>query len=403
MIRQLIYLGFVVFIVVWLGLLYYVFVQSDGTKSLTQLEQNIAKNVYSKFSRSKGPPVSAVEEQEEEPVAEELEEAPEVAAVALDPEAEANQRLAKLVRKEKRVRKPRNSNALPAGSIKGLNLANQHDRYEDQDTLVPPAPLAEIERNLTFYLHTLHTRLKALAGPHVDAVDVWEEYLDTTKSLLMVWDEQNKHRFPRARNDRSIFVSLGTYRDPYCPMTLKSLYAQAKHPERLYIGLLQQNCFEKKCRTGVLVGGKVEDMTTDMNCYTEFCNSPEGIRSNACNTGQIRLFNVNESESLGPYMARYLGAKFYRGEQYYLQIDSHSEFVPSWDDKLIKMVDDADALKPVISTYPPDSGHNWRDTIGGWVRRLSPHFAARASLGLRRQRGLLLAAPTAAVPCPYSP
>jgi Glycosyltransferase (GlcNAc) len=247
---------------------------------------------------------------------------------------------------------------------------------------VPPAPLAEIERNLTFYLHTLHTRLKALAGPHVDAVDVWEEYLDTTKSLLMVWDEQNKHRFPRARNDRSIFVSLGTYRDPYCPMTLKSLYAQAKHPERLYIGLLQQNCFEKKCRTGVLVGGKVEDMTTDMNCYTEFCNSPEGIRSNACNTGQIRLFNVNESESLGPYMARYLGAKFYRGEQYYLQIDSHSEFVPSWDDKLIKMVDDADALKPVISTYPPDSGHNWRDTIGGLA--LSPHFAARASLGLRR-------------------
>ena len=35
---------------------------------------------------------------------------------------------------------------------------------------------------------------------------------------------------------------------------------------------------------------------------------------------QVRLYNVNESESLGPYMARYLGAKFYRGEQYYLQV-----------------------------------------------------------------------------------
>jgi len=31
-------------------------------------------------------------------------------------------------------------------------------------------------------------------------------------------------------------------------------------------------------------------------------------------------------------------AKFYRGEQYYLQIDSHSEFVHAWDEKLIKMV-----------------------------------------------------------------
>ena len=57
-------------------------------------------------------------------------------------------------------------------------------------------------------------------------------------------------------------------------------------------------------------------------------------------------------------------AKFYRGEQYYLQIDSHSEFVSAWDDKLIKMVEDAPAEKPVISTYPPDSTQAWRDTIG---------------------------------------
>ncbi len=75
-----------------------------------------------------------------------------------------------------------------------------------------------------------------------------------------------------------------------------------------------------------------------MDCYKEFCKSAEGIKSNACNTGHVRLFNVNESESLGPYMARYLGSKFYRGEQYYLQIDSHSEFVTNWDTKLIKVL-----------------------------------------------------------------
>lgn len=59
-----------------------------------------------------------------------------------------------------------------------------------------------------------------------------------------------------------------------------------------------------------------------------------------------------------------MAAKFYRGEQYYLQIDSHSEFVSAWDEKLIKMVEDAPAEKPVISTYPPDSKQNWKDTIG---------------------------------------
>jgi len=232
-----------------------------------------------------------------------------------------------------------------------VKLPQRYKKKEDRDE---PYPLEEVEKNMTLYLHTLHSRLGALAGPEVDAEIVWETFLDVTKSMPMVWDEENKHRFPKPRDDDSIFVSLGTYRDPYCPMTLKSLYHMAKNPERLFVGLFQQNCFEKKCRTGVLKGGIVEDMGSDVDCYKEFCKSPEGQQSNACNTGQIRLFTVNESESLGPYLARYLGGKLYRGEQYYLQIDSHSEFVQNWDAKLIKMVEDAPAKKPVISTYPPD-------------------------------------------------
>eukprot|EP00596_Hydrurales_sp_CCMP1899_P002197 CAMPEP_0119042790 /NCGR_PEP_ID=MMETSP1177-20130426/16162_1 /TAXON_ID=2985 /ORGANISM="Ochromonas sp, Strain CCMP1899" /LENGTH=494 /DNA_ID=CAMNT_0007009807 /DNA_START=112 /DNA_END=1593 /DNA_ORIENTATION=+ len=247
-------------------------------------------------------------------------------------------------------------------------------RYHLEEQHYDPPPLSEIERNMTLYLHTLHARLGALAGPTANAEKVWEEYLDVTKSMPMAWDDQNKHRIPEPKLDGSIFVSLGTYRDPYCPMTLKSLYSQAKNPEKLFVGLLQQNCFLEKCRTGVLVGGKVEDMGPDVDCYKEFCKSPEGVRSGACNTGQVRLFNINESESLGPYMARYLGAKFYRGEEYYLQIDSHSEFVKGWDAKLINMVKVAPAMKPVISTYPPDSTHNWRDTIG--FRMCDSEFAA---------------------------
>lgn len=185
-------------------------------------------------------------------------------------------------------------------------------RYRPSDQLFDPAPIEEIEKNMTLYLHTLHSTLAAMAGPTVNAEAVWEAYLDVTKRMPMTWDDQNKHRIPKPKNDGSIFVSLGTYRDPYCPMTLKSLYSQAQNPEKLFVGLLQQNCFLDTCRTGVLVGGKVENMGPDVDCYKEFCKSPEGQRSGACNTGQIRLFNVNESESLGPYMARYLGAKFYR-------------------------------------------------------------------------------------------
>lgn len=185
-------------------------------------------------------------------------------------------------------------------------------RYQLENVKYDPAPLEEIQKNMSLYLHTLHASFASLAGPTVTAEGVWESYLDITKRMPMAWDDQNKHRIPEPKSDGSIFVSLGTYRDPYCPMTLKSLYAQAKNPERLFVGLLQQNCFLETCRTGVLVGGKVENMGPDVDCYKDFCKSPEGQRSGACLTGQVRLFNVNESESLGPYMARYLGAKFYR-------------------------------------------------------------------------------------------
>lgn len=240
------------------------------------------------------------------------------------------------------------------------NISNSNDMYD-------MIPLPEIERNLTYYLHTLHARLAALAGPHVDSTVVWETFLDVTRNTLMNWDDQNKNRYPRTREDGTIYVALGTYRDPYCPMTIKSLFDKAEHPELLFVGLFQQNCFEKVCRTGVLVGGAVEDAATDVDCYVEFCKSPEGIKSNACNTGQVRLFNTNESESLGPYMARYLGGKFYRGEQYYLQIDSHSEFADNWDTKLKKMYHNAPAKKPVLSTYPPAEGGHWQDTPGSRI------------------------------------
>ena len=269
------------------------------------------------------------------------------------------------------------SNSIRSNSISSSSNSNGISSYKGKDdvVLVPKRynivdnsdssiPIEEVRKNLTLYLHTLHTRLGALAGPHADAVEVWETYLDVTRNMVMKWDDENKHRFPKPRDDGSIFVSLGTYRDPYCPMTIKSLYKNAKSPDKLYVGLLQQNCFEKVCRTGVLVGGKVEDTSTDVDCYIEFCKSEEGINSGACNDGRVRLFNVNESESLGPYMARYIGARFYRGEQYYLQIDSHSEFVEDWDDKLINMVQSAEAKKPVISTYPPDSQMNWKNSIG---------------------------------------
>jgi [Skp1-protein]-hydroxyproline N-acetylglucosaminyltransferase len=250
------------------------------------------------------------------------------------------------------------------GTHQALRGLIPHRTPLDGSNFNPPPSLQEIRTNITQYLFSIHKRLGALAGPNVEAEEIWDEFFDVTRTTLIAWDEQNRNRFPVPRHDGSIFVSLGTYRDPYCPMTLKSLYDNANSPKNVFVALFQQNCFETVCRTGVLQGGGMEDTGTDVDCYAEFCKSPEGQASNACTNGNIRLFNVNESESLGPYMARYFGAKFYRGEEYYLQIDSHSEFVEDWDKKLIQMVADAPAKKPIISTYPPDSSMSWKNTPG---------------------------------------
>jgi hypothetical protein len=110
---------------------------------------------------------------------------------------------------------------------------------EPSSSLAPPS-LNEVKRNLTTYLHTLHGRLGALASRTVDPEHVWETFFEVTNSLPAQWDRDNRGRFHTTRDDKSIFVSLGTYRDPYCPMTIKSLYHQAHDPSKIFVGLLQQ-------------------------------------------------------------------------------------------------------------------------------------------------------------------
>ena len=110
-----------------------------------------------------------------------------------------------------------------SGSV-GVDVKSLHShmrlkspaRRATTETLLEPPSLDEIRANLTIYLHTLHANLKALAGPHVDAIDVWDEYLRTTKELVMTWDDQNRHRFPKPRSGKhSLLISLCLCAD-YC-------------------------------------------------------------------------------------------------------------------------------------------------------------------------------------------
>lgn len=100
-----------------------------------------------------------------------------------------------------------------------------------------------------------------------------------------------------------IFISMATYRDENCPNTLVDAFEkvcncidihiltilshylifmfilsflmpffsipashdQADHPEKLYIGLVEQNCYSN-CRTGVLKDLSIRDAPPDVDC-----------------------------------------------------------------------------------------------------------------------------------------
>ena len=208
-----------------------------------------------------------------------------------------------------------------------------------------PMTITEITTFLSSFLHTLHDTCAAIKK--ATHKEIWQAYHDLAVKVLYPWDREYLTRMPKRRDDGTIFLSVASYRDENCPNTLKWAFEKAKYPEKIFVGLVQQNCYDH-CRSGVLEGGRVEDVAPDIDCYKEFCDAhPE-----YCN--QIRILHVNESESLGPYAARFFASKLWGGEPWYMQVDAHMTFAKDWDADSIKMLQNAPTKKPVISHYPPE-------------------------------------------------
>lgn len=120
-----------------------------------------------------------------------------------------------------------------------------------------------------------------------------------------------------------IFVSIASYRDAQLPKTVDDLLAKATHPERVYVGIVNQ-----------LDGGG------DFDC---FANAHPNVR-------QIGL---PYQESRGVCWARHMVYDQLLGdEDFVLQIDSHSRFEQGWDEKVLNQWHRLLDPKGVISHYP---------------------------------------------------
>lgn len=254
-----------------------------------------------------------------------------------------------------------------------LNAAGTDNKRMGEMSIIsdqPPMGLDEIIEYLDNWIHGLHEALGLVRKAHYEAI--WQAYHDYTVKTLYVWDREYLSRMPPRRDDGSIFLSLASYRDENTINTIRWAYEKAKNPDKLFVGLVQQNC-HKDCMSGILVGGKTEPVEPDEDVYKTFC---EGEGKKYCDRGQVRVLNIDEPESLGPYAARYFASKLWFGEQWFMQTDAHMTFKQDWDAISVDMLKRCPSKKPVISHYPPSESTNLEKLANQPASRLcGPIFA----------------------------
>ena len=94
--------------------------------------------------------------------------------------------------------------------------------------------------------------------------------------------------------------------------------------------------------------------------FVGICQQNNEAEDDDCKTGyendcNVKIIRIPHYEAKGPTYARWLCATLFDGEEYFLQVDSHTKFVKGWDTKCINMIKDLKQTgveKPVISHYP---------------------------------------------------
>ena len=127
----------------------------------------------------------------------------------------------------------------------------------------------------------------------------------------------------------SIFISIASYQDPLLVSTIFSAYENAENKNDLIFGICDQS-----------------DNSINVNEITF--------------SDQIHYDHVDPLFSRGPCWARHRAQSFFNEEDFFLQVDSHTQFAPKWDSIFIKQLEKISAnqeideyfKKPIITSYP---------------------------------------------------
>ncbi len=141
-----------------------------------------------------------------------------------------------------------------------------------------------------------------------------------------------------------IFVSIASYRDDQCSDTLRNVIENADHPEHLHIFICQQNAItDEDCKV----------ICSPLRGEPGITQPRSGDLRSPCDRSKVKIERLHYNEARGPVWARYRIQQHYGGEEYFLQIDSHTRLIKSWDTILKNQLDLCpNPDKAVLTQYP---------------------------------------------------
>ena len=128
----------------------------------------------------------------------------------------------------------------------------------------------------------------------------------------------------------TIFVSIPSYRDADCRDTVYNMFERASNANNIFAGVVQQNKEKKE------------------DCFDKCPDCKKRKDS-----GNIKVTDFDYKDAKGPCFARYEASKLWDGEEFYLEIDSHTDFVQGWDDILLDEWRSTGDPNAVLGGYPP--------------------------------------------------
>jgi hypothetical protein len=117
-----------------------------------------------------------------------------------------------------------------------------------------------------------------------------------------------------------VFVSIAAYRDPQLNATVADCLKKAHRPEQLRFGICWQHA-----------AGELPLAFAGDHRFT--------------------ILDIEWQDSKGACWARAEAMKLWRGEEWFLQVDSHCRFAAGWDESLMRMMNETESAKPIVSTY----------------------------------------------------